>query len=419
MHAILEYLAIGILIILFISISISIIYNVTGHLVTVKEEQLYNVAERLMDKILLTPGYPPDWGANFTSDLSDFGLALNGTRTPYVVDPDKVMRLANLSVIPNPLLINSSRIADLLGIKDDYGFRLEMKPLLSANIEPLSFYDIPGQDVSDIPILYEVNVTNWYDIGVPNANVTGMLVIMKIKPNELGNLEEAQKKVFVVYNYTDALGRCILDFRVYESAINNFIGNRGNGRGSGAVHWIYHFLIIHINWKGFVSVHGYSALYRVDTHHGHVGKTILTGYIIGNYIFINKTITTPGNGGGAILTKDEVVEAIPEYQSLLTVTDVEWLSQNQPPPWPGLTRPWERYRVGKIKYIEKLSSHVFLPAMWEGVPVVVVFSRIPSIDISYGTSAAMPANSVTITRVAHIYNYPYLVKLTVWRKAEG
>ncbi|MCD6209064.1 MAG: hypothetical protein J7J67_02620, partial [Thermoproteales archaeon] len=122
MHVILEYLAIGVLIILFITISLNMIEDITGRLVTVKEEQVYNVAERLMDKILLTPGFPADWGTNImvsSDDLRDFGLALNRTRAPYIIDPDKVMRLANLSILPNPLLLNYSRIADLLGISDD------------------------------------------------------------------------------------------------------------------------------------------------------------------------------------------------------------------------------------------------------------------------------------------------------------
>ncbi|RLE60793.1 MAG: hypothetical protein DRJ35_02290 [Thermoprotei archaeon] len=404
MHVLLEYLAIGVLIILFITISLNIITDVTGRLGTVKEEQLFNVAERLMDKILLTPGYPPNWGTDFTQLLSDFGLALNGTRTPYVVDPDKVMRLSNLSVIPNPLLINSSRIAVLLGVEDEYGFRLEMKPLLYHVITPLEYYPTPGLPTPDIPSLVQVQVLNWYGIGVPGANVTGMLVLIKARPSPNGGLEDISYTVFVESNITSALGECTLDFT--DEIADYFSGGNVGGR-----HWIYHFIILHTNWKGFVAIAGYSE----PPERG----VPVTGYVIGDYIFLNRSVDVPGASTGAILTKDEIIQAIPEYQSLLTVTKIEWLSNNTPPPWPGLIRPWEEYRVGKIEYLERLSSHIFVLAKWKGSPIVVTISRIPVIDIVYGSREATPANSVTITRIAQIYNYPYIIKLTVWRKVEG
>ncbi len=402
MHAILEYLAIGVLIVLFLTVSFEVISEVMGRMETVKEEQLYNVAERIMDKILLTPGDPPDWGTNFSNRLTDFGLALNGTRTPYVIDPDKVMRLANLTSLPNPLLVNSSQIADLLGIKDEYGFRLEIAPLLYVNVTPLAFYTIPGNSTPDIPSKIRVKVYNWYDFGVPGANVTAMLVIAKSKPVPGGGgREEISYTVLVKSNITDALGTCTLNFTEdIDDALSSL---------PGPPHFLYHFIIIHVDWNGFVAIKGYSAPPRLNAP--------VTGYIIGDYVILNSSVIT-GNLSGAFLTRDEVVEALPEYKSLLTVTNITWYP-GRPPFNLSITLPWEDYRVGKIHYLERLSSHVFVLGMWRGNLVVIVISRIPNIDISYGKKEAMPPNSVTLTRVAQIYNYPYLVRLTLWRKVEG
>ncbi len=397
MHAILEYLAIGILIILFLTVSFAIISEVMGRLETVKEEQLYNVAERVMDKILLTPGDPPDWGTNFSNQLTDFGLALNGTRTPYVIDPDKVMRLANLTTLPNPLLVNSSEIADLLGIKNEYGFRLEIVPLLYVNVTPLEFYPVSGP-ATHVPSKIRVKVHNWYNFGVPGANVTAMLVLAKVTSLP-GGSEKISYTVLVKSNITGALGTCMFDF---NREINSTLS-------SGSTGLLYHFYILHVDWNGFVAIKGYSTPPQEGAP--------LTGYIIGDYVILNRSVIT-GNLSGAIITRDEVVEALPEYRSLLTVTNITWYP-GAPPFNFTSSFSWTDYRVGKIHYVERLSSHVFVLGEWNGSLVVVVISRIPNIDISYGKKGATPPNSVTLTRIAQIYNYPYLVRLTLWRKVEG
>lgn len=412
MHVILEYLAIGVLIILFITISLNMIEDVTGRLVTVKEEQLYNVAERLMDKILLTPGFPEDWGTNImisSDDLRDFGLALNGTRTPYIIDPDKVMRLANLSILPNPLLLNYSRIADLLGISDDYGFRLEMKPMITHVVQPLEWYTPPGNRTS-FPTKFKIRVLNWYKIGLPNANVTGIYVIVKIKPgagNNPNKIEE--KKIFAKSNLTDALGETIIDF---TDVVPSYLENQPR------TNWFLYFLLIHTGWHGFVAVHGYSMTSETDAP--------VQGYIIGDAIFLSRELNGSGfnPNSGAIIVKDEIVQAVPQYNELLNITSIIWCrSQPNDPEWcqevasKVLPSNEDRYLVGRIQYIEKLSSHVFVFAQWRGNPICVVINRIPEIDI--GERSAQPANSVTVTRIAHIYNYPYIVRLTIWRKVEG
>lgn len=397
MHAILEYLAIGVLIVLFLLVAFEVVDLVTGRLVLVKEEQLYNVAERVMDKILLTPGDPPDWGTNPNGTLTDFGLALNGTRTPYVVDPDKVMRLANLSTFPNPLLINSTEIASMLGLSEKYGFRLVMRPLLSVNVTPLELYNVSSGSATPIPSVIRVEVYNWYNFGVPGANVTAILVLAKAVTTPGGGTNVSYV-LFAKNNVTDALGYTEMNFTREIDSASSSLGTT----------LLFHLYIIHVDWKGFVAVSGFSLPPSTEAP--------TTGYIIGKYVIINSSVNV-GNFSGAIITKDEVVQALPEYKSLLTSTSITWY--NTSPINFTVPLPASEFKIGYINYLEKLSSHVFILGKWNGSLIVIVINRIPRIDITYGARGSMPANSIVITRIAQIYNYPYLVRLIIWRKVEG
>lgn len=418
MHAILEYVAIGVMLIIFLTVSFVVTYEVMQPASGVYHERIYTVAERLMDKIVLTTGIPVDWGTNIgvgPSNLTDFGLALNGTRNPYEIDPDKVMRLANLTSLPNPLLMNTTRLAQLLGIERQYGFRLKIKPMLNILITPIEWYNVRNRYV--YPSVLEVSVSNYFNIGIPNVNVTGMYVIVKVSPG-VGNQGQIElKTIFVQSNVTDVQGNCILNY--YSQLRDYFEQNNINK-------WYFAFLIVHVNWYGFVSVAGYSCTSQ--------GDAPVQGYIIGNYIFVSRdvNVTNIGRGGGnagAVLVEDELLQAVPEYSELLNFTTVTWCRdsngqfRNDDPlcnaagrVLPSATQ-W--YLIGHIEYIEKLSSHVFVFAQYRGNPIAIVINRIPSIDIVYGSKQATPANSVTIRRIVHLYNYPYIVELTVWRIAEG
>ena len=406
-HAVLEYLAVGVLIVAVIAAAGYMLEAPSRTLETVREEQLLTVAERLMDKILLTPGYPPDWGSNVyvtDANLSDFGLALQGG-APYIVDPDKVMRLANLSTLPNPLLVNASRLAELLGVKGQYGFKLVMKPMITAEVETLDWSN-------GMASKFRVRVLNWLGEGLPSANVTGVYVIALVRGGA-GQPEVDDLRNFNRSCLTDALGYCVFD---YTDDVNSI--RYGSGQQPAT------FLIIHTNWEGFISVSGYSPV---------PGGAPVEGYIIGSFVFLAKDVDTSeqplylGQVSGAVIVKDEVVQVVPQYSLLLEFTEVEWC-RNQPddPEWchevAGSVMPSRRgaYLIGKVVYLEKLPSHVVLFAKWRGSWNTIVISRIPVVDIlSYGLPEAKPANSVTLTRVTQIYGYPYVVQLTVWRWVEG
>ncbi|MCX8180856.1 MAG: hypothetical protein N3E41_05740 [Thermofilaceae archaeon] len=418
MNAILEYLAIGVLIVAVLLATGQMIEAPSRTLETVRAEQLFTIAERLMDKILLTTGHPPNWGSDpfiLDANVTDFGLALEGAKTPYVIDPDKVMRLANLSLLPNPILMNADRIAELLQIKGSYGFRLEMRPMIITRVNTTNWVD-------EIASTFRVQVTNWYGVGLPNARVKGLYVLALLKGGA-GQPEIDKLHNFTQSCVTDALGYCTLDFasHILSQRLDGGKGNRPDqGKGDKGQRPSV-FLVLHVDWEGFVSVNGFSP--------APAGSPV-SGYIYGNYVFIERV----EDATGALIVKDEIVQVVPQYALLLDPTDVLWC-RSQPnkkdssdPEWchevsgrvlPSRRRQGVNYLVGKVLYLERLSSHVIIFGKWKGDWTAIVISRIPEVDITYGPEDAQPVNSVTLTRIAQIYNYPYVIRLTVWRRLEG
>jgi len=93
MHA-LEYLVAGLIMIIFISFSSAVIMpSVYIPLTHIKEQQLDVLAERITDKILLTPGNPYDWQI---VEISQSQLIKNST----ILYPDGVISNQNWNVYP-------------------------------------------------------------------------------------------------------------------------------------------------------------------------------------------------------------------------------------------------------------------------------------------------------------------------------
>ncbi len=400
MHVSLEYIALGILIIVFLVATMYVIQNTMSKLNQVYEEQLYPVTQRILDKILLTTGYPADWGDNLTAIPEDFGLALNGTRTSYVVDDAKVMRLTNFSTIANPAYINASTIAELLGVEGKYGFRLEIKPFLNQTMDVLATYPVPNRKTPDIPVYILVTVKNWYNIGVPNANVTAQLVLVRINFWPNGSVKDLNYTTFTRSNVTGPLGTCTVDFR--DDLADYF---SAPGLGAGGAYRVYSFVTLYTNWSGFLVLSAIPTQALVDAP--------VSGYLIGDYVVINRTLSVIG----AVRIRNASLQVIPSTFSVLQVANITWLDTTSPPF--GLLRPWQDYLVGKVEGLDPYAAYLLIFATWRGYPIIITVSRVPNVDLWYGQPGALPPNSVTLTRVVQIGLYPYLVRLTVWRLAEG
>ncbi|MGQ9690049.1 MAG: hypothetical protein ACUVQY_02035, partial [Thermoproteota archaeon] len=103
---------------------------------SVKEHQLEEVAQAVMDKILLSPGIPEDWGnilvVSSSDELSSFGLH-NAGGEPYVLDMDKVLRMVNVGEgqLPKSIQIDAWTIVRLLWLENKCGLSIRIYPALN------------------------------------------------------------------------------------------------------------------------------------------------------------------------------------------------------------------------------------------------------------------------------------------------
>ncbi|MEE9283299.1 MAG: hypothetical protein V3U49_04420 [Nitrososphaerales archaeon] len=199
-----EYVFSGLVIVLMVTASLSTIFPITlAHLSQTKSLQLQGNARNILDKLLLTPGDPYDWGTDLSinstqSDgLRDFGLAGSlSFKTLYRLDPSKVERLINTSTIDNPFYIPPERAAEIMGIEKEFGFSLSLEPVLQISDHILNKTIV-------------MRITTPETIPVANVNVTAVLI-------RLNSLNEEEFEIAT--SSTDWNGTAVLDF----SSADNF-----------------------------------------------------------------------------------------------------------------------------------------------------------------------------------------------------
>ena len=204
MHPVYEYIVSVAILLLVLSYSFYAVNSVVvNQLTLVKEEQLKDIANRLFDKILYTPGYPVDWGSNIyvnETNLIDFGVHAS-TGELQKLDIDKLNRLIyEYEGIINPRYIPPETVGRLLGIYEDghwtYGFRLLIRCALNVTIQPL---DSGGE----VPVKYKIKVVDYVGKDAANALVRGTLCAVY-------NITENGREV-LEYNYDTARNLTMLD----------------------------------------------------------------------------------------------------------------------------------------------------------------------------------------------------------------
>jgi len=170
------------------------------NLLYLDQQQLQNIALSAMKTILFDEGYPANWGSMHglsqfnPSDVKRFGLASLSDPSLYVLDPDKVQRLAY-----NPMgSISYSKARDLLGVTG-YDFSIVLRPqfnvaadvTISSNKEAIDF---------------NVNVSRYGGQPIPNAIVYATIVYA-LKSG--GGDAFGTGAVNMEKRYTDSLGRCM------------------------------------------------------------------------------------------------------------------------------------------------------------------------------------------------------------------
>lgn len=105
-------------------------------------DQLKMVAQKVMTQLVLSPGYPLDWGSNIKvkgTDLATIGLAYysNFTSMAYSLDPDKAQRLhSNLKghQLLRDLYVPPEKMLELLNLGREYGVKIEFIPSLNIKV---------------------------------------------------------------------------------------------------------------------------------------------------------------------------------------------------------------------------------------------------------------------------------------------
>ena len=198
METSLEYISAGVILALILGITGQYSTNmVNDRIINIEQTSGLQLADKIIDTILLTPGTPSNWG-NSIDPPDSIGFALENAIKPYQLDKLKINSLYNDSNNYLP----AYELRDRIGLSKNYYISLEIYPIYSISIENIT---------SEI---FKITVTNQWGIPVSTAKIKGAYTdYTSINSTEVyafinGNL---QKSVFRE-TMTDINGNCILNF---------------------------------------------------------------------------------------------------------------------------------------------------------------------------------------------------------------
>lgn len=155
MHVTTEYLFVALILILIVGLTMTgMVTLMTQPLKKMEQQQLYTLAEQVLNTIILTPGDPPDWGETHIEPQS-FGLALLNSRVFYTLDEEKVNEIFSGNYPPDDAKLS-------FGLGDDYGFSLTIMPVYNITIDSTAQgFTIHVMSKEGYP-LHNVNITGYY-----------------------------------------------------------------------------------------------------------------------------------------------------------------------------------------------------------------------------------------------------------------
>lgn len=190
MNAIYEYILAGFMMFVMLATLHTNMQNLISDTSALTMQEEYNLAESLLDMILLSPGSPQNWGP---TDPILFGLAAQDAIDTYVLDPRKVIRLdENCTDYP---YISPGELRSLLGLTSDINLIIRITPIFPVEIQA------QGGGI------YRIVVTNHRGVPTANVNVTGYYV------SESQGLNGSWISELGI---TGIDGSCILDFGLTE-----------------------------------------------------------------------------------------------------------------------------------------------------------------------------------------------------------
>ncbi|RLE84521.1 MAG: hypothetical protein DRJ67_10410, partial [Thermoprotei archaeon] len=366
MYAALEYVAIGLVAVVLVLSTLSSMHTLVQGVKLMESEQLYTVAERVLNKVLLTPGRPINWGTDLTiteDNMTDFGLALAGSHEPYVLDPDKLMRLVNYSWFGNPAFLDPRHVASLLKL-EGYGFMLEFAPLFTLRATPLAVDPDTG-----VAVQLDVTAINYEGEPLANVNVTGLLLVLYSEGGCGSSTSVDVNHALLRDNEVTGIdGSCTLDFTSEFGALKPSL--------LGDANKVTYALLLYGEWHG----------YRTTSHYA-PDQGALNVYLIGPYVIAEYAADAPPHG--AVILESEALEAIPDYSKLVKVRRVvvECVG-DEPSDWTPACRVVNKgakfYQLYRLEHVERLASHAILVGCRLGRLFAYVASKYPIEPVRYG-----------------------------------
>jgi len=383
-HTILEYVGITLIFIFVLLIMGYYISIPLTSLSAIKSEQLTSISQRMLNTIVLTTGDPEDWGRR-TNNPTSFGLKLENTSaTLYVLNPDKITRLANGSMYSreffNPLYIDKETVSQILGAYRSYGFRIELQPVPNITIVKQDSYK------------FDVYVNDKRNMSLPGVSVTLYYIIVKEDGGKFNMI------VIVNTSVSDINGKCSFNLQPYLSTINwnDVIG---------------YLIVAKAAHQGSISV-------AVSD----VGDYNITT-LVGKCLFVDQTLTP--NGVNDVRYIDSIKTVFSDGKSQISyrkgqcIEFIPLVNSSITPVFPINVSAVDTYTVnGKTFFNYTLDfvdyyAYIVIMVGYDGSKYRLIIALRPPL-IKYGYNVPK-GNVETLERFVNIAGYSYILRLYIWR----
>ncbi len=384
MHTILEYVGITIVFIFILLIMGYYISVPLTNLSAIKSEQLTSVSQRMLDTIVLTTGDPEDWERRTDNPIS-FGLKLENTSaTLYILNPDKITRLANGSIYGreffNPLYINKETVSQIIGAYKSYGFRIELQPIPNITI-------ICNKE--NFPDIVDVYVNDRRNMTLPGINVTLYYIIVKRDGSQIN------ETVLIKDCVSSIDGKCSFSLGSYLSSINE----------NNVIGYVILAKAVH---HGSISV----ALSKVGKYNlaTLVGRSLYVDESLtsSNIMFIDSIKTVFNDNSSWInYNRGKCTEFVPQVYS--TVSPIFPLNVSTGTSYTVNGRTFSNYTLEFVDY----SAYIITMVGFDGTEYRLIISVRPPL-IKYGYM--VPKGNVEVSEsFVNIAGYSYILRLYIWR----
>jgi hypothetical protein len=367
---------------------------------TTKEHQLEDTAQAIMDKLLLTTGYPANWGNNITvpgSALTAFGLRKEGGE-PYELDVNKILRISNSSTysVPSTLYIDPATAAQLLGLNGSvkYSFSIQISPALNITAQTLSYYTLKGnKNSSQVPSVIKLAVKNSESRVASNANVSVVFLLMNVRTQ--GNKEDvAYMNYTCLTKVTDWSGQCTMNFTSFLKAVEAELKQTKSDLA-----------------KTTVALTVFAEYYGIRSTSSFPMDEVLTASVVDNYLIVDYPIDLP-NGARHMLNMCAL--GVPPLYIYLDYLHNETNGESGM----VINKGAKKYRVYALgQDIDEDVSFIYLAVKYQGSYYAVVVMRPPPFVV-YQSGVPGGIKTSVLSRIVRIGPWHYVFTVAVWREAE-